>query len=106
MERKLNLEGLLRDDDCDYQKPLCCSKCGHFLKYLGIGEYKCEECGFTEYDAYGKVRCYLERYPGANIVRIEKDTGVPQKTIKAFVRQGKFVLNKRGNASLLEVDND
>ena len=66
MEDKINVEGLLRNDP--YNVPVRCSKCGKMLKYMGVGEYKCEACGFTEYDDYGLVRSYLEKNPGANAV--------------------------------------
>ncbi len=84
----VNLEGLLRNND--YEIPTRCSKCGQMLKYVGVGEYKCEACGFTEYDDYGLVRAFLEKNPGATSVQVETATGVSQKTINALVRLGKI----------------
>jgi len=91
------MEKLVRGED--YEKPTRCSKCGKLLKYIGVGEYKCEACGFTEYDAYGLVRAYIEKYPGANVIQVETATGVPKKTINALVRAGKLDV-KRGSVML------
>ncbi len=97
MEKMNALEELLNED---YEKPTRCSKCGKMLKYVGIGEYKCEECGFTEYDDYGLVRAYLEKYPGANELQIERATGVSRKVINMLVRQGKFDVKKGASLPL------
>ena len=94
MDKDINVEGLLRDET--YNVPTRCSKCGKMLKYLGVGEYKCEECGFTEYDDYGLVRAYLENNPGANAVQVEKATGVSRKTIALLVKQCKIEMRGRG----------
>ena len=94
MEDNINVEGLLRDDL--YNVPVRCSKCGKMLKYLGVGEYKCEACGFTEYDDYGLVRSYLEKNPGANAVQVERATGVSRKVISVLVKQCKIEVRGRG----------
>lgn len=94
MEKKVNFEGLLREDG--YEIPIRCSKCGKMLKYVGVGEYECEACGYTEYDAYGLVRGYLEKNPGANAVQVERATGVSQKIISFLVKQGKIEVKSRG----------
>ena len=94
MDDNINVEGLLREDA--YRIPVRCSKCGKMLKYLGVGEYKCEACGFTEYDDYGLVRAYLETNPGANSVQVERATGVSRKTIALLVKQCKIEMRGRG----------
>ena len=98
MEDKINVEGLLRNDP--YNVPVRCSKCGKMLKYMGVGEYKCEACGFTEYDDYGLVRSYLEKNPGANAVQVEKATGVSRKVISVLIKQSKIEM--KGNGKFLE----
>ncbi len=94
MDRELNLNGLLRDNPDD--TPVNCSKCGSFLKYNGLGEDVCEDCGFKEYDNYGKVRAYLEKNPGANVVQVEMATKVPQKTIYQLISAGKLEIRGKG----------
>ncbi|MCR4677783.1 MAG: hypothetical protein K5679_03410 [Lachnospiraceae bacterium] len=96
--KNVNLEGLLRDEG--YEVPVRCSKCGKMLRYLGVGEYKCDACGFTEYDDYGLVRAYLEKHPGATAAQVEKATGVSQKTISLLVRQSK--IEAKGGRMILE----
>lgn len=90
----MDLEGLLKLTD-DYNKPEKCSKCGGRMKYTGLGEYKCEGCGIVDYDDYGKVRVFLEKNPGANIVQTEAMTGVPQRLIKQMIKEGKFAISGR-----------
>ncbi len=92
MEREINLQGLLRETDVN--KPSFCSKCGCPVSYKGLGEYVCDNCGFHEFDDYGKVRLFLEKNPGANIVQIEARTGVSQKIINQLVSEGKFEVSK------------
>jgi len=88
------MEKLIREEE--YSKPIRCSKCGKMLKYIGVGEYKCEACGFTEYDDYGLVRSFLEKNPGANIMQVETATGVTKKTINGLVKSGKLTVSKSG----------
>lgn len=98
MEDNINVEGLLRDEM--YNIPVRCSKCGKMLKYLGVGEYRCEACGYTEYDDYGLVRAYLEKHPGANAVEVERATGVSRKIIAVLVKQSKIEI--KGRARFIE----
>lgn len=90
----IDLNGLIRGNSED--KPVNCSKCGSFLKYKGLGEYICEDCGFKEYDNYGKVRAFLEKNPGANVVQVEAATKVPQKIVYQFVSEGKLDIKSGG----------
>lgn len=103
MENGINLEKLLRDEP--YRKPITCSKCGKMLTYLGVGEYRCEACGFTEFDEYGLVRAYVEKNPGATIAMVESATGVSSKVINGLVRSGKLDIRK-GSGGILEGIND
>jgi predicted RNA-binding Zn-ribbon protein involved in translation (DUF1610 family) len=64
-----------------------CSACGERLKYRGLGEYICEECGNLEYDDYGKVRAYLEQHPGALQGEVSRATGVPANRIRGLLQQ-------------------
>lgn len=92
------MEKLIKAED--YERPVRCSKCGQMLKYVGVGEYKCEACGFTEYDAYGLVRAYLEKNPGSNVIQVEMATGVPKKVINGLIRAGKLTVS--GSGSIME----
>lgn len=90
----MDLEGLLRNTD-DYHKPEKCTECGGRMDYKGLGEYKCSDCNHIDYDDYGKVRLFLEKNPGANIIRAEAATGVPQRLIKQMIKEGRFAVGGR-----------
>lgn len=80
----------LMDEVIDYNKPYVCSKCGELMVYAGIGEYKCPQCKFVDYDDYGKVRKYLETHKGAKAIDVELDTGVTQKNIRNMIKESKL----------------
>lgn len=108
MRRGINLGDLRLPDPFEdeiYDRPLLCDKCGKMLKYMGIGEYKCEACGYTQYDAYGLVRNYVERNPGVNVLKVEKVTGVSRKVINGMVKAGKLDI-KAGSMKLAEEMHD
>lgn len=77
----------------DLHKPVNCGKCGEALVYLGIGEYECPSCHFLEYDDYGKVRNYLERYRGATQAEVAKSTGVSTSIIRQFLKEEKIEIS-------------
>lgn len=79
MERSLKLLD-------NYNIPHSCRECGGVMVYQGVGEYRCEECGYVDYDDYGKVRRYIETHPGATAATIELETGVTQKSIRQMLR--------------------
>ncbi len=68
-------------------EPGACSRCGGNMKFVGLGEYKCEDCGFIAQDDYGKVRGYLEEHRGATAFEVEQGTGVKQRTIRQLIRE-------------------
>ena len=73
-----------------YNRPTYCSECGGVMVFKGLGEYQCEKCGFLEYDDYGKARNYVEKHMGANAAEVAKATGVPQKSIRDMLKEGKL----------------
>lgn len=73
-----------------YNIPRVCETCGGVMIFKGVGEYQCEDCGFVDYDAYGKVRLYIEQHRGATAAEIEEKIGVPQKTIRKLLREGRI----------------
>lgn len=82
MEEKLN--------ENYYNRPFICSKCGGNLIFKGVGEYHCEKCDSVEYDDYGKVRLYLEKHSGANMMQVAEATGVNKKTIQQMLKEDRF----------------
>ncbi len=78
-----------------------CPECGHTIDYKGLGEYFCRTCDKTVYDDYGKVRHFLEEYPGATVLQISQATGVDKAKIRHMVDQDKFVINGHPRDSLM-----
>lgn len=83
-----------------YDRPFICSKCGGDLIFKGVGEYHCEKCNGVEYDDYGKVRLYLEKNKGANVMQIEEATGVSKKAINQMVKEERFEVTQNSKVLL------
>lgn len=73
-----------------YNVPRVCKKCGGVMVFKGVGEYHCEDCDEVEYDDYGKVRLYIEEHRGATAAEIESAIGVPQRTIRRLLKEGRL----------------
>lgn len=73
-----------------YHIPRTCRECGGVMIYKGVGEYQCEDCGFVDYDDYGKVRLYIEEHRGATAAEIEAAVGVSQRTIRQMLRESRI----------------
>ncbi len=68
--------------------PRECEACGKTdIKYMGVGEYKCDACGHVMYDDFGIVRNYLEEHKGATQSQVSHATGVAMETIRQFLRE-------------------
>ncbi len=92
----MDVNGLMND-----RKLKACPECGHTVDYKGLGEYFCSACDKMVYDDYGKVRRFLEEYPGATLIQIAKATGVDKAKIRYMVEQQKFVINGTPGGSLM-----
>ena len=73
-----------------YHVPNSCAQCEGTMEYKGVGEYQCENCGYIDYDDYGKVRNYLEKHKGATSSEVETATGVPQRSIRRMLKEGRL----------------
>ncbi len=73
-----------------YHVPRYCKKCNGVMIFKGVGEYQCEDCGYVDYDDYGKVRLYIEAHKGATAVEIEAATGVSQRAIRRMLRESRI----------------
>ena len=93
LEEKVNAlkaeEGLI-DIDKYLSKPGNCS-CGQGMKYVGLGIYRCENCGDEFKNEYGIIRDFVDKYGTTySILEIADLTGVPKRIIDLFIRDGKF----------------
>ncbi len=90
ISKLIGCDGMKGFDINTYSRPLTCSKCGGLMIFVGVGEYRCEDCKNVEYDDYGKVRLFIEQNRGATAAQIEKEIGVSQKAIRSMLRESKI----------------
>ena len=64
-----------------------CEKCGGRLKSVRSGEYRCEKCGATEYDDFGKIRLFLDEHGPASKEEIALATGVEREIIVEYIKE-------------------
>ena len=81
-------------------RPNRCSKCGGELNYRGLGQYVCSECNNVDMDDYGKVRAYLEEYPGANQRDVAIGTGVPANRIRQLLLEDRIEISAQSSIFL------
>lgn len=81
-----NLEKLL------FYRPEKCSECGGKLEYLGIGRYRCMDCGCEACDDYGKVKEYFRTHGSATILQIVRATGVSKEKVNILLKRGMMEL--------------
>lgn len=86
-----------------YNIPRTCKSCGGVMVFKGVGEYHCEDCGEVDYDDYGKVRLYVEGHRGATAAEIESAVGVPQRTIRRLLKEGRLEIAE-GSKSFLSCE--
>ncbi|MCR5303553.1 MAG: hypothetical protein K6E33_03245 [Lachnospiraceae bacterium] len=86
-----------------YDVPKSCEKCGGVMVFQGVGEYKCEDCGATAYDDYGKVRNYLETHRGATMTDISNNAGVSRQKVIRMLKEGRFEVAE-GSKSFLKCE--
>lgn len=80
--------------------PTYCEKCGGVMVFKGVGEYKCEDCGYVDYDDYGKVRNYIEQNPGATSAAASAATGVSQKSIRGMLKEERLEIASNSSVFL------
>lgn len=73
-----------------YNRPTFCKECGGVMIFKGVGEYQCEDCGYLDYDDYGKVRNYIEKHNGATAAMVAEATGVSQRAINEMLRESRL----------------
>lgn len=90
---------LIDFEDLDvYNRPTKCPECGGDMKFKGCGEYRCEDCKYTAYDDYGKVRNYVEKHAGATAAQVSEATGVKQKTIRLMLKESRLEIAEGSNS--------
>lgn len=97
--REEKAENLRREllDLKNYNRPTYCRECNGIMIFKGCGEYKCEDCGYLEYDDYGKVRNYVEKNTGATTAQVSEATGVSQKAIRDMLKEARLEIAANSN---------
>ena len=67
-----------------------CPECGKLFTFVRTN--LCPECKEKVEDQFEIVKQYLLRHPRANIPEIAEATGVPDKTITGYIRDGRIVV--------------
>lgn len=76
-----------------YNRPQKCEKCSNEnMENIGIGRYKCTECGHIMMDDYGKARNYIEKNKGATAFEVVDATGVSINNIRRMINEGKLMI--------------
>lgn len=65
-----------------------CPHCGDKYEYVGLGQYKCIGCGNINYDAYGRVRNYIDNNGTCSPSELMKKANVSRADIKALIDRG------------------
>lgn len=93
-QRTQKIRGLVQgsvDIDKQLKTPEGC-ECGGSFEYVGLGVYKCSNCGNIFKNEYAIIRDFVDKY-GTNysILEISEMTGIEKRLIDLFIKDGKFV---------------
>jgi len=65
-----------------------CENCGNLFHYPGFGTKYCPACRKIDEENREKVKAYIKENGSANMYQISLATGIPQKLIKQYLRDG------------------
>lgn len=74
----------------ELDKPTTCTICGAPLEYLGIGYYRCTECGTEVKDRFCQIKEYLEKNPKATALAVSQALGIDVSYINKLLRMGRL----------------
>ncbi len=75
-------------------KPTYCSHCGERVYYIAGGKYSCKTCGNLNFDAYGKVKNFIEKNGMSSIIYMSQTIGVEPELIEMILEQGEVTIPK------------
>lgn len=75
-----------------------CPVCGKLFVYTVRD--MCPDCAKKDEENYEKVRTYLYDVPDATLEKIANHTGVPEKSILEYLKEGRLIL-KKSNINIL-----
>lgn len=65
-----------------------CPQCGRVFAYLRTN--LCPACVQKDEDEFRKVRNYIAKNPGADIITVSKETGVSEERIIRYLKEGRI----------------
>jgi len=93
----LNLNRLIRDESI----PQLCSNCGKsFIRYEGMGQYRCISCKLLMYNNYGKVRKCLDITGCMTETQLMEAADLSRREIKRLIEEGSLVRTTRGLSAI------
>lgn len=66
-----------------------CEACGVTVS-VPLGTVLCNACKIQEIEVFRKVRDYVWDHPGCNAKEIAKETGIDERVLLRFIRQGRL----------------
>lgn len=73
--------------------PKKCSKCGNTrLFYKGVGAYECKSCKNVEYDDYGKIRNYIDKYGITPVATLVLELGIKKEIVEHYIKDGTLMV--------------
>lgn len=67
-----------------------CPECGHLFEFTVRN--LCPDCINKEDDDFELIKSYLKHNPDAGILEVSEKTGVSEKKIMAFLKNGRLIL--------------
>lgn len=77
-----------------------CRQCGKLFQSLGSG--MCPDCVEEVDRCFKVVKNYLYDHPDANVFEIARDTGVGEKMVLSFLKEGRLSINATEGILLCE----
>ena len=75
-----------------------CSKCGRVFSYNGVPI--CSRCSNNDEEDFKKVKEFLYENPGATVRDVSEETGVSDKQIFKYLREGRIEIRDDSNLFL------
>ncbi len=70
-----------------------CKKCSRIFQFLGTSPY-CPNCVEELERNFERVKDYIYDHQHANVVEISKETGVPEKDVFYFLKEGRLSVSE------------
>lgn len=77
-----------------------CKLCGKL--FYTFGADNCPECTEKKEKEFEKVRDYIYEHPKANVVEISQETGVSEKMILGYLKEGRLTIEENSGLLLCE----